>query len=112
MRPACGRESPNPVIAYTAYVWYHAVHHMVTKKTGRFTPETLAETGTVVKTTVNLPANVVESLRKLAASRGTSMGKVIADAIELEAYVQERRQRGARVLVEQEDKTLTELFLR
>jgi hypothetical protein len=84
---------------------------MVTKKSP-LTPEALSEAVAVVKTTVNLPASVVESLRKLAAARGTSMGKVIADAIELEAYVQERRQQGARLLVEQEDKTLTELFLR
>jgi hypothetical protein len=66
----------------------------------------------VVKTTVNLPANIVESLRKLAAARGTSMGKVIADAIELEAYMQTRKQRGRRVLVEDDDKKLIELFLR
>jgi len=85
---------------------------MVTKSVGPLTPESLVDVVGVVKTTVNLPANVVESLKKLAATRGTSMGKVIADAIELEAYVQERRQRGARVLVEQDDKTLTELFLR
>lgn len=85
---------------------------MVTKSVGPLTPESLADVVGIVKTTVNLPANVVESLKKLAVARGTSMGKVIADAIELEAYVQERRQQGARVLVEQEDKTLTELFLR
>jgi hypothetical protein len=85
---------------------------MASKKRNPLTSEALADAVGVVKTTVNLPSNVVEALRKLALTRGTTMGKVIADAIELEAYVQQRRQRGARVLVEQDDKTLTELFLR
>jgi len=66
----------------------------------------------VVKTTVNLPAHVVESLRQLARSRGTTLSKVISDAISLEEYVHQRTQQGLRVLVEEKDKTLTHLWIR
>lgn len=72
------------------------------------TPEAV----TVIKTTVNLPANVVDSLKKLAATRGITMGKAIADALELEALIQERRQQGGRVFVEDKDKSRTELWIR
>lgn len=66
----------------------------------------------VVKTTVNLPVTVVESLRKLAKERHTTLGKVISDAISLESYVQETVRKGGRVVIEESDNTKTRVWIR
>ena len=66
----------------------------------------------VVKTTVALPATVIDALRQLAKSRNTTLSKVISDAITLEQYVHERTQLGGRVLVEDPDKSVTQLWIR
>lgn len=66
----------------------------------------------VVKTTVNLPVAVVEALRELARARNTTLGKIISDAISLEQFVHDRTKEGARVVVEEPDKTRTHLWIR
>lgn len=66
----------------------------------------------VVKTTVNLPVSVVEALRQLARARNTTLGKIISDAISLEQFVHDRTKEGARVVVEEPDKTRTHLWIR
>jgi hypothetical protein len=52
-----------------------------------------------VKTTVNLPAAVVEALKVLAAKRNTTMTRVIHEAVGTEKFVDDVQSRGGKILI-------------
>lgn len=74
--------------------------------------ETNAEDRTVVKLSVNLPVEVVEALREMAAQRGTTMTETIRRAISTEKYLDDAQAEGAKILIQDPDQTVQRLVLR
>ena len=52
------------------------------------------------KVTISLDDSQLGALRWIAQAKGIAMSQVIQQAIELEGYLLDRRQQGARVIVE------------
>ncbi len=67
---------------------------------------------TVYKTSVNLPPDAVEALKKLAAKRGSSMADIIRQAISTEKFLDETVSGGGKILIEEKDKSLRHLLIR
>jgi hypothetical protein len=64
-----------------------------------------------VKISANLPASVVNTLRQVAKMKGTSMTEVLRHAIGLEAFLLEKDRQGSKIIVEEKDKTKTQLVV-
>lgn len=64
-----------------------------------------------VKISANLPASVVETLRQVARMKGTTMTEVLRHAIGLEAYLLEKDREGSKIIVEEKDRTKTQLLV-
>jgi hypothetical protein len=64
-----------------------------------------------VRVIVNLPAPAVEALEGLAAKRETTKTEILRHAISLEQRLEHEIDRGARILIEKDDK-VSELLLR
>lgn len=69
------------------------------------------ETAGARRVNVNFSEPVYEMLDRLAKRRGTTMAEILRDAIALEAWVDEEREKGGRVLVERNGE-VRELLLR
>ena len=65
----------------------------------------------LVKTTVTLPADVLEHARHVAETSGSTVSDVLRRAAELARYVDGITKDGERLLVERQDKTLRELVI-
>jgi hypothetical protein len=63
----------------------------------------------IVKVSVNLPDDLVRDLKAMAEERGTSVTEVLKAAIGTERYLAERITNGAKVLVEEKDKSVKQL---
>jgi hypothetical protein len=68
-----------------------------------------AQVANVVKVTVNLPEDLAVRLRTLAESEGKTFTQALREAITLKLFVSELLASGAKVLVEQKDKTIREI---
>jgi hypothetical protein len=66
----------------------------------------------VVKMSVNFSHQVVSALRALAKKRGVTMTEVLRQAIGTEVFLDEQRNRGGRVLVEDRRGRVRELVIR
>jgi hypothetical protein len=64
-----------------------------------------------VRVIVTLPAPAVEALEGLAAKRETTKTEILRHAISLEQRLEHEIDRGARILIEKDDK-VSELLLR
>jgi hypothetical protein len=64
-----------------------------------------------VKISANLPAAVVQTLRQVARMKGTSMTEVLRHAISLEAFLLQKEQEGAKIILEDKDKEKTQLVV-
>lgn len=64
-------------------------------------PDTAPERGGSVRVSLNLPEEVVEVLRDLAAKEGRTMTEVIRRGIEMEKFLAELRTRSAQILVKE-----------
>lgn len=62
-----------------------------------------------VKTTLNLSEDAVETMHELATARNTTFAEVVRRALALDRYIQEAARDGRRILIEDPDKTLTQL---
>jgi predicted transcriptional regulator len=56
------------------------------------------------KITVNLPDEVIAAIAQIAKSRGISKTEALRQAVSLNAFVQNEREKGARLLIERPDK--------
>jgi predicted transcriptional regulator len=54
----------------------------------------------IIKMSVNLPDNIVQVLKELAAKRNTTMTEVLRHAIGTEKFIEEVQEAGGQVLVE------------
>jgi hypothetical protein len=66
----------------------------------------------VVRLSVNLTPDVANTLRELAAARGTSITDALRRAIGTEKFLQDAANRNAKILVEEPDKTVKQIVLR
>ena len=64
-----------------------------------------------LKTTISLPKDTVAVLRELAAARNVSFAEVVRRAITVEKYLNEVRNEGGRILIEDPDKLIKEIVL-
>ena len=64
-----------------------------------------------VKVTVNLPEELVETLRKYAEERGITLTEAIRRAIAHERYFTTEIELGGTVLIEKPDKSIREVVL-
>ena len=63
----------------------------------------------IIKVSVNLPEDVVASLKKTASKRGTTVTEVLRAAIGTEKYLAEKVESGSTVLLQDADKNITQL---
>jgi hypothetical protein len=66
----------------------------------------------VVKVSVNLPAETLDELRRLAQQRSVTMTQVIKDAIALEGYVAGEGGNRPQVLIKRPGEATRELLIR
>lgn len=66
---------------------------------------------TTVKTSLNLPEDVLQVLRELAEESNTSAGEVIREAISTEAFLENAVQEGGRILLKDDKDGVRELVI-
>jgi hypothetical protein len=66
----------------------------------------------IVKTSLTLTKDELETLQRLAAEYGVTVAEMIRRAISEEAFFVEAVEDGGRVLLEDKDKSLKELVIR
>jgi len=64
----------------------------------------VAERKNTRRVNMNLPQKTYDELEKLAAEKGKTLSEVIRDALALELWFEETRDKGGRVLVERNGK--------
>lgn len=64
-----------------------------------------------LKTTIALPEQTVAVLRELAAARNVSFAEVVRRAITVEKYLNDARNEGCRILIEDPEKLIKEIVL-
>jgi hypothetical protein len=72
-------------------------------------PSRQSEREPVVKASFNLPESELNALKRLADRRSTSATQVLRQAIESELFIQELAEHGAKVLVQDSDKTIRQV---
>jgi hypothetical protein len=65
----------------------------------------------LIKTSVTLPEESLNSLREISKKTGASMAEVLRKAIATEKFLQDTVAEGGKVLIEERDKTLKQLIL-
>lgn len=64
----------------------------------------------VVKASFNLPVSELNALKRLAELRSTSATQVLRQAIASELFIQELAEQGAKILVQDRDKTIQQVL--
>jgi hypothetical protein len=62
--------------------------------------------------TVNLTEEDIQTLKRLAEAKGLTMTDTLRLALQTEAFIQERQQRGEKLLIEKSDGSLREVLFR
>ena len=65
----------------------------------------------LIKTSMNLPEQSIETVRELAAKTGSSMAEVIRRAIETQKFLRETADQGSKILIKDKDDSMRELIL-
>ncbi len=67
----------------------------------------------VVRTSMNLPQESVDTLRNLAQQTGSSMAEVVRRAVATEKFLRDTSAEGSKILIKDKDsKDLRELLIR
>jgi hypothetical protein len=61
---------------------------------------------------VNLPQEEVDALQKISQARHITLTDALRRAIAMERFIEETLERGAKLLIEEPDKTVRELLIR
>mgnify|MGYP002635758658 CR=1 FL=1 len=64
----------------------------------------------VTRVTVNLPNEVIEQLKALAAANNTTLTDAIKRSIEINKYLTDREKEGSKLLIETPDKKFQQLI--
>ena len=68
---------------------------------------------TVVKTSMNLPQDSLETLRELAEGANTSMAEIVRRAVATEKFLKDASANGSKILIKDKDSdTMRELLIR
>jgi hypothetical protein len=62
-----------------------------------------------VKISANLPAATIEQLKKIAEQQGITMTEALRQAISTKSFLNEQSAKGAKILVEEKDKSLKQV---
>ena len=65
-----------------------------------------------VKVTLNLPADLVERLKKTSSKRQVTMTEEIRRGLENDLYLSQEEEEGAKILLEKKDHRLVQLVRR
>jgi hypothetical protein len=65
----------------------------------------------LIKTSMSLPENSVETVRELADEAGTSMAEIIRKAIAIQKLLRDTTKRGGKILLRDKDDKTSELIL-
>jgi hypothetical protein len=67
----------------------------------------------IIRTSMNLPEESIETLRELAQQTGSSMAEVVRRAVATEKFLRDVAAEGSRILIKDKDSgNLRELLLR
>ena len=64
-----------------------------------------------LKTTISLPEETVAVLRELASARNASFAEVVRRAITMDKYLNDVRNQGCRILIEDPEKLIKEIVI-
>jgi hypothetical protein len=64
-----------------------------------------------LKTTISLPEDAVAVLRQLAQTRNVSFAEVVRRALTMDKYLNDARNDGCRILIEDSDKLIKEIII-
>jgi predicted DNA-binding ribbon-helix-helix protein len=64
-----------------------------------------------VKTTISLPEDAVAVLRELAVARNVSFAEVVRRALTMDKYLNDARNDGCRILIEDPEKLIKEIVI-
>ncbi|MEK6374138.1 MAG: CopG family transcriptional regulator [Acidobacteriota bacterium] len=67
---------------------------------------------TLVKTTLNLPADEFAALKQLAVTRHASVSDVVRRAVVLEKLLHDALRNGGKILLEEPDQPIKQLIIR
>ncbi len=66
----------------------------------------------MVKTSMSLPQQSMDTLRELAQKTGTNMAEVVRRAIATEKFLRDTAAEGSKILIKDRDNSFRELILR
>lgn len=72
-------------------------------------PKTTARGG--IKTTISLPQDAVDALRELSEARNVSFAEVVRRALTMDKYLNDIRNDGCRILIEDPEKLIKEIVI-
>jgi predicted transcriptional regulator len=64
-----------------------------------------------LKTTISLPEDTLAALRELAKARNVSFAEVIRRAVTMDKYLNDVRNDGCRILIEDPEKLIKEIVI-
>ena len=64
-----------------------------------------------LKTTISLPEDTLAALRELANARNVSFNEVIRRAVTMDKYLNDARNDGCRILIEDPEKLIKEIVI-
>jgi hypothetical protein len=65
----------------------------------------------IIKTSMNLPEQSIETLRDLAQRTGSSMAEVVRRAVATEKFLRDATGEGSKILIKDKDSSIRELIL-
>lgn len=66
----------------------------------------------MVKTSMTLPEQSIETLKEISKATGTSMAEVVRRAVATEKFLRDTVSEGSKILIRDKDSSLRELVLR
>lgn len=66
----------------------------------------------IVKTSMNLPEQSIETLRELASKTGASMAEVVRRAVAMEKFLRDTAAEGSKILIQDKNNSIRELIIR
>jgi hypothetical protein len=66
----------------------------------------------IIKTSLNLPEQSIETLKDLANRTGSSMAEVVRRAVATEKFLRDTTGEGSKILIKDKDNSIRELVLR
>jgi len=72
----------------------------------------MAEPQRIIKTSMSLPEETVETVRKMAQRANTSMAEIVRRAISTDSFLHDAIDQGSLILIKDKDDSMRQLLLR